>query len=150
MSEKGHGFAVTYYNNLSFKHCIKNKKRFKHRIIMEKKEILCERIKSVITDLVENDEAPRLNMSVYISMKLQFNYTYLSNVFSALNDETIEQYCIRCKINKARLMLAEGVLARDIANRLHYSSNAHFSTQFKAVTGTSPSQYKRLLQAKKK
>lgn len=117
---------------------------------MGKKEILCERIKSVIADLVENNEAPRLNMSVYISMKLQFNYTYLSNIFSAVTDETIEQYCIKCKINKARLMLAEGIMAREIADRLHYSSNAHFSTQFKAVTGTSPSQYKRLHHAKKK
>jgi AraC-like DNA-binding protein len=69
----------------------------------------------------------------------------MSNVFSETYGYSIEQFYIRCKIEKAKTLLAEkNAVIRDIASQLNYSSNAHFSAQFKTITGISPSDFKRM------
>ena len=112
----------------------------------DKKSILIDRIKNVIIEMIHySDEAPKVNYSDYISEKLGYDYTYLSNLFSEVKGITIQHFIIKHKIEKAKeLILYDELNLTEISYRLHYSSVAHLSNQFKKVTGHSPSYYKKL------
>ena len=120
-------------------------------LLDNKKSILIEKIKNVITQMIHySDELPRVNYSDYISEKLGYNYTYLANTFSEVKGITIQQFIISHKIERVKeLLLYDELTLTEIAYKLHYSSVAHLSTQFKKVTGLSPSFYKQLKQKRK-
>lgn len=115
-------------------------------LLEDKKAILIEKIKNVITEMIHYvDEVPRVNYSDYISEKLNYDYTYLSNVFSEVKGITIQQYIIINKIERVKeLLLYDELNLTEISYKLHYSSVAHLSNQFKKVTGLSPSFFKQL------
>ena len=112
----------------------------------DKKAVLIEKIKNVIIDMIHySDEVPKMNYSDYISEKLQHDYTYLSNIFSEVKGITIQQFIIIHKIERAKeLMLYDELNLTEISYKLHYSSVAHLSNQFKKITGLSPSHFKQL------
>ena len=112
----------------------------------DKKAILVERIKNVIIEMVHyEDELPKTNFSDYLSEKLDYNYTYLASLFSETKGITIEQFMIHHKIEKVKeLLLYDELTLSEIAWKLHYSSVAHLSHQFKKVTGLTPSYFKSL------
>lgn len=115
-------------------------------LLDNKKSILVERIKNVITEMIHyTDELPDTNYSDYISEKLEYDYTYLSNVFSEVKGITIQQFIIINKIERVKeLLLYDELNLTEIAYKLHYSSVAHLSNQFKKITGLSPSYFKQL------
>lgn len=115
-------------------------------LLDDKKTILIEKIKNVIIEMIHyTDQVPKVNYSDYISDKLNYDYTYLSNVFSEVKGITIQQYIIFHKIERAKeLLLYDELNLTEIADCLHYSSVAHLSNQFKKITGLSPSFYKQL------
>lgn len=117
-----------------------------YNITSNKKEILSEKVKLVAAQMIDEKKMPVVNISRHISDELGNNYTYLSDIFSEINGLTIEHYIINYRINKAKEMMQNpAVFIREIAQRLHYKSVAHFSAQFKKVTGVTPSQYKEQL-----
>jgi AraC-like DNA-binding protein len=111
-----------------------------------KRAVLIEKIINVIMEMIHySDEAPKMNYSDYISEKLNHDYTYLSNIFSEVKGITIQQFIIIHKIERAKELLFYGELnLTEISFRLHYSSVAHLSNQFKKITGLSPSAFKLL------
>ena len=111
-----------------------------------KKAMLVEKIKNVIIEMIHYaDELPMTKKSVYISEKLNYDYTYLATLFSEVTGITIEQYIIAHKIERVKeLILYDELNLTEIANKMHYSSVAHLSTQFKKVTGLTPTFFKRL------
>lgn len=115
-------------------------------LLNDKKSILIEKIINVITDMIHySDELPRINYSEYISKKLGYDYTYLSNVFSEVKGINIQQYIIMHKIERVKeLLLYDELTLTEISYKLQYSSIAHLSNQFKKITGLSPSFYKQL------
>ena len=115
-------------------------------LLDDKKSILIEKIKNVITEMIHySDELPNVNYSEYISEKLNLDYTYLSNLFSEVKGITLQQYIIINKIEKVKeLLLYDELNLTEISYKLHYSSVAHLSNQFKKITGVSPSFYKQL------
>lgn len=117
-------------------------------LLDDKKSILIEKIKNVIIEMIHySDDFPKANYSDYISEKLNHDYTYLANIFSEVNGITIQQFIISHKIERVKeLLLYNELNLTEIAHRLHYSSVAHLSNQFKKVTGLSPSFYKQLKQ----
>jgi len=117
----------------------------------DKKSILIEKIKNVIVEMVHYADAlPKAKNSAYISDKLQLDYTYLSNIFSEATGITIEHFIISHKIEKVKeLLLYNELNLTEISYRLNYSSVAHLSTQFKKVTGLTPSYFKKLKQKKR-
>lgn len=121
-------------------------------LLDDKKSILIEKIKNVITEMIHySDELPKVNYSDYISEKLGYDYTYLANTFSEVKGITIQQFIIIHKIEKVKeLLLYDELNLTEISYKLHYSSAAHLSNQFKKVTGLSPSYYKQLKQKRKK
>lgn len=115
-------------------------------LLDDKRSILIDKIKSLIIEMVYYSvELPKTNYSDYISEKLDYDYNYLSNVFSEVKGITIQQFIIMHKIEKVKeLLLYDELNLTQISYKLHYSSVAHLSNQFKKVTGLSPSFYKQL------
>jgi AraC-like DNA-binding protein len=112
----------------------------------DKKNILVEKITTTIIELVHfTDEQIKINLSDYLSGKLNYNYTYLANLFSEIKGTSIEQFYLAHKIEKVKELLAYGEHnLTEIAWKLHYSSVAHLSNHFKKKTGLTPSQFKNL------
>lgn len=112
----------------------------------DKRAVLIEKITNVIVEMVHyDDELPKINYSDYISEKLHYDYTYLSNLFSEIKGMTIQQIIILHKIERVKeLMMYDELNLTEISYRLQYSSVAHLSNQFKKITGLTPSQYKML------
>jgi AraC-like DNA-binding protein len=115
-------------------------------IMDDKKSILIEKIKSIIINLIlHTEENIKVNFSFYLSEKLNHNYTYLANLFSEVQGITIEHFIINHKVEKIKeLMIYSDLTITEIAYKMNYSSVAHLSTQFKKVTGLSPSHFKNL------
>ena len=130
----------------------KNLLRSGLELLDDKKSILIEKIKAVIIEMVHYaDELPNVNYSDYISSKLNYDYTYLSNIFSEVKGITIQQFIILHKIEKVKeLLLYDELNLTKITYKLHYSSVAHLSNQYKKVTGLSPTYYKQLKQKRNK
>jgi AraC-like DNA-binding protein len=115
-------------------------------LLNDGKAILVERIKNLVIGSVHYDEpASGTKFSVYLSDALHHDYTYLANVFSAATASSIRDYIINQKIERAKEMIAyDDLPLAAIAHSLHYCSLAHFSSQFKDVTGYTPSDFRSL------
>jgi len=111
-----------------------------------KKSILVERIKTTIIELVHyTDKQIKTNLSDFLAEKLNHNYTYLANLFSEVKGTTIEKFYLIHKIEKVKeLLVYDELNLTEIADKLHYSSVAHLSNQFKKITGLTPSHFKNL------
>ena len=118
-------------------------------IIVSKQALLVEKIKNTIFEMIHyDDELPKTKISNYLSDKLNYDYTYLSNRFSNIQGTTIEQYIIAHKIERIKeLILYDELSLSEIAWKLHYSSAAHLSNQFKKITGLTPSDFKKMNKA---
>jgi YesN/AraC family two-component response regulator len=113
-------------------------------LLENRRVVLIEKIKHTIIDMVYTMDTPlRTNFSNYLSEKLNFDYTYLANIFSETTGTTIEQFIIRNRIERAKeLIWCNEFTLTEISWKLHFSSVAHLSSQFKKVTGFTPSYYK--------
>ena len=129
----------------------KNLLRSGLELLDDKKSILIEKIKNVVTEMIHHSEVlPMVNYSDYLAEKLNYDYTYLANIFSEVQGITIQQFIIINKIERVKeLLLYNELNLTEIAYKLHYSSVAHLSNQFKKITGLSPSFYKLLKQKRK-
>jgi YesN/AraC family two-component response regulator len=117
----------------------------------DKRSIIIEKIKTVIIEMIYfNDELPSTNYSTYISEKLQYDYTYLANLFSDVQGITIEHYIIANKIERVKeFLIMDELNLTQISYKMHYSSVAHLSNQFKKVTGFTPTFYKNMKHKKR-
>jgi YesN/AraC family two-component response regulator len=111
-----------------------------------KRSILVEKIKAIIIELVHyTEEQLKVNLSDYLSEKLNYDYTYLSNLFSEVKGITIEKFYLTHKIEKVKELIVYNELnLTEIADKMHYSSVAHLSNQFKKFTGLTPTHFKLL------
>ena len=117
----------------------------------DRKSVLVEKIKAIIIEQVHySDELIKVNLSEYISEKLNHNYSYLSGLFSEVKGTTIEKYYLAHKIEKVKELLVYDELSlTQIAFRMHYSSVAHLSNQFRKITGLTPTHFKNLKHKKR-
>jgi AraC-like DNA-binding protein len=117
----------------------------------DKRSVLIEKIKSTIIQLVHHsEESLKMNFSEFLSEKLNHDYTYLSNLFTEVQGSTITQFIILHKVERIKEFIIYGELnLTEISYKLHYSSVAHLSNQFKKITGLTPSQFKNLKEKKR-
>ncbi len=117
----------------------------------DKRAMLIEKIKNVVIEMIHYaDDLPKTNFSDYLAEKLNYDYTYLSNLFSETQATTIEHFIIVHKIEKVKELITYDELnLTEIAYKLHYSSVAHLSHQFKKITGLTPSFFKGLKNKKR-
>jgi AraC-like DNA-binding protein len=119
-------------------------------IVENQKSIFVQKIKDVIVEMVQNPDNITVKSSVYLSEKLNYNYSYISNLFSEVTYTSIENFIILQKIELAKqLIIANELTLTEIAYNLNYSSVAHLSTQFKNTTGITPSAFQRILSKRK-
>jgi YesN/AraC family two-component response regulator len=113
-------------------------------LLDNKRSVLVERIRQAIIESIHSEEAQlKTNFSAHLSVKLNLDYTYMANVFSVVQGVTIKQYVILQKIQFVKQLISLNELSlTEISWKLHYSSVAHLSTQFKKVTGITPSHFK--------
>jgi AraC family transcriptional regulator len=114
-------------------------------LIDKEKDQMIEQVKTQVIELVHYSDLSALQQSLMnlIAQKLNKDYVYLSRLFSDAEGITIEKYIIQQKVEKVKELLEYGELnLNEIAYQMGYSSSAHLSTQFKAVTGMPPSKYK--------
>lgn len=117
----------------------------------DKKAMMIEKIKNAIIEMVHHtDELPKVNFSNYLANKLDYDYTYLANLFSETEGTTIEQFILIHKIERVKeLIIYNELNLTEIAYKLHYSSVSALSNQFKKITGLTPSFFKSLKHKKR-
>ena len=117
----------------------------------DKKSMLIEKIKNIIIEFIHySDEPLKINFSKYLSEKLNYDYKYLSNLFTEVQGTTIEKFIITHKIERVKELLVYDELSlTEIAHKLHYSSVAHLSNQFKKITGLTPSHFRKIRQIRR-
>ncbi|MES2485815.1 MAG: AraC family transcriptional regulator [Bacteroidota bacterium] len=120
--------------------------------IEDRKSRIIEKVKTEIVYLVHHsEEVLNTNLSNWLSSKLHYDYTYLSNLFSEVEGTTIEKYYIAQRIEKVKeLLVYDELTLSQIADKLGYSSAAYLSGQFKKVTGLTPTFYKGIKDTKRR
>jgi len=118
----------------------------------DRKAVQIEKIKSIVVEMVHySDKWPLVNFSDYLAEKLYQDYNQLSHLFSEVTGTTIEHFIIAHKIELVKeLLLYDELSLTEISYRLNYSSVAHLSTQFKNVTGLTPTYFKQLKEFKRR
>ncbi|MBQ0907776.1 helix-turn-helix transcriptional regulator [Flavobacterium sp. F-328] len=121
-------------------------------LISDKKSKTIDKIKTLIIDLVQNKNNDlKINLSNYLSQELRQDYNTLSNLFSEVENTTIEKYFINQKIEKVKeLIMYDELSLSEIAYSLNYSTVSHLSNQFKKVTGFSPTFFRNIKTIKRK
>ena len=119
--------------------------KFGLEVLDDKKGVLIDKIKQVIVELIHYEEEPlKVNFSAYLSNKLNYEYTYMANLFSEVEGINVEHYLISHKIERVKELLVYGGLSlTEISYKLNYSSVAHLCNQFKKITGTTPSIFRK-------
>lgn len=113
----------------------------------DQKAVLIEKIKNIIIEMIHyaDDETLNINIPNFLAERLNHNCTYLSAIFSEVTGTTIEHYIITHKIERVKeLLLYDEFTLTEISYKLNYSSVAHLSSQFKKVTGLTPTFYRQL------
>ncbi len=119
-------------------------------IVESQKSILVQRIKDAIIEMVFTDEKMPIKFSAYLTDKLNYNYNYLANLFSSETFSSIEKFILLQKTERAKQLLAQNKLnITEIAWKLNYSSTAHFSNQFKSITGITPTVFQKIILKKR-
>jgi AraC family transcriptional regulator len=114
-------------------------------LIEDRKARIIEQLKLAILKLVRETGDRTTKYSVVLSRELGLDYHYLSTLFSSVENITIEQYIIRQRVERAKELLKYGELTlSEIAYNLGYSSVQHLSSQFKHITGLTPTAFKRM------
>lgn len=115
-------------------------------VIDDRRMRMVEQIRVGVIEYVRNpDLQDRENLSGYLQDKCHREYSFLSKLFTEFQGISIEKYSIQQRIELVKELLSYDELSvSEIADRMHYSSVAHLSAQFKSQTGLSPTQFKRL------
>lgn len=120
-------------------------------LLDDKNSALINQVKTLIIELIQNEKETNLNLSEFLSKKLNKDYSQLSKLFSSILGITIEQFTILQKVEKIKeLLIYDEINLKGIAYKLGYSSPAHLSAQFKKITGLSPSKFKTLTENNRK
>ncbi len=120
-------------------------------LMNDKNKVLIEKVKNIIVEMVHyTDDIPKIKFSIFLSEKLQKDYHSISELFSKTKGITIEHFIILHKIERAKeLIMYDELSLSEIAYKLNYSSVAHLSSQFKKITGLTPSFFKSIEKKKR-
>ncbi len=115
-------------------------------LLEDKKTKIVEKVKKLIFQLIDHYEEHKLSkLSDYLSREIGYDYSHISGIFTENQGLTIERFMILQKIERAKELLTYNELnLNEIANRLHYSSSAALSALFKEITGSTPTEFKKL------
>jgi AraC family transcriptional regulator len=122
-----------------------------YEIISHHRKNQVELIKSIIDEHIHALEDGNFIFSEILTAKLNKEYSQISRLFSKIENKTVEQYVIIKKLEKVKHLVEHSNLSfSEISYKLGYSSVSHLSTQFKKLTGVTPSMYKNTIKEQKK
>lgn len=115
-------------------------------LLDNQKTQLIEQVKNLLIQKVQSGNVEeRFSISKYISDNIYKDYSSISRLFSEVEGITIEQFFNLQKIEKTKeLLIYDEQSLSQISFNLGYSSTQHLSTQFKKLTGMTPTQFKQL------
>lgn len=115
-------------------------------VIDDKRMRIIEQIRIGVIEYVRHPEFQGTkNLSEYLQEKCHREYSSLSKLFTEMKGISIEKYSIAQRIELVKELLVYNELTvSEIADKLHYSSVAHLSAQFKSATGLSPTRFKQM------
>lgn len=155
LSEFDVKYTVVNVNEVLFLETIESEKYSKicdvldeygFEVIENQKNILVQKIKDLIVETINKEEALNIKFSSFLADNLGHSYGYLSNLFSEVTYTSIENFIIIQKIEIAKQLIANSKMSlTEIAYKLNYSSVAHLSSQFKNTTGITPSAFQRII-----
>lgn len=122
-------------------------------LLDDRKTMIVEKVKNIIVEVIHGKEEVdiKVNFSNLIQQRLHIDYHYISSLFSTTEGITIEQYIILQRIERAKELLVYNELSlSEISYKLGYSSVQHLSTQFKKITGLTPSHFKNIKENRRK
>ena len=121
-------------------------------VLDDNRKRLIEKIKNIVVGQVHYSTTnEKHNLSEILSKKLNKDYSYLSGLFSQVEGITIEKYVINQRIEKVKeLIIYDELNISEIALQLGYSSVAHLSSQFKKITGLTPTHFKTMADRQRK
>ena len=140
------GEAIVETDNIDYSTLDKELKTIGFELLQNKNHKIVEQIKTLIIDFIHHNNRNdlKINFSEYLSKKIEYDYSYLSNVFSETENTTIEKFIILQKVEKVKELIEYNELNfSEIAFILNYSSASHLSKQFKNITGFTLSEYKK-------
>lgn len=114
-------------------------------IVNDKEKQLVEQIKNAVINLVHySTYNAMVRNSDYLVERFGLSYQYISTIFSKQEHITLEKFIIHQKIERVKELIQYNELTlSEIAYMMGYSSVQYLSTQFKAITGISVSEYKK-------
>ncbi len=113
-------------------------------LLDDQQQRIADEIRTAIIERVhyQKDESEE-NLSEYLSERLRRDYSALSKLFTEINGTSIEKYYVAQRVERVKELLTYGELTvSEIAHKMHYSSVAHLSAQFRNVTGISPTAFR--------
>ncbi len=121
-------------------------KKFGFEVIENRVSKIVEDIKRLVIQYIgDDDNDKKRKLSSFITAKLHYDYSYLSDLFSSIEGITIEKYFINQRIEKVKeLIVYDELSITEIAYRTGYSSVHHLSSQFKKETGFNASHFKKI------
>lgn len=116
------------------------------QLLDNQKMQLIEQVKNLFIQKVQSGNVEEhFSVSRFVSDNIYKDYSSVSRLFSEVEGITIEQFFILQKIEKTKEWLHYNELSlSQIAFNLGYSSTQHLSSQFKKLTGMTPSEFKKL------
>lgn len=113
-------------------------------VMNDKKALLIEKIKNTIVEMIHHsEELPKCKFSEHLSTKLNYDYTYLANLFSITEGITIAHFILLHKVERIKeFIIYDELSLTEISYKMNYSSVAALSNQFKKITGLTPSFFK--------
>lgn len=119
-------------------------------IISDQGGQIVEEIKQLIINIIHHRETLNGNLSEFLEQKFYRDYQQISRLFSSVEGKSIERYFILQKIERAKELIVYGEQSlSEITYNLGYSSQQHFSRQFKKETGLSPTHFKTIKENKR-
>jgi AraC-like DNA-binding protein/phosphoribosylformylglycinamidine (FGAM) synthase PurS component len=122
-------------------------------------ELIETRVNKIVEDIKQRIleylamgmDSQNIKLSSFITQKINYDYSYLSDLFSSIEGKTIEQFFILQRIEKVKeLIVYDQLSLTEISYQTGFSSVHHLSAQFKKITGLSPSHFKKIAGEKRK
>ncbi len=114
-------------------------------LVDDRESMTIARIKAAIVKLVHHDGdlQGRVKLGEHLSALLNKEYSGLTALFTAVEGITIEQFFLLQRLERVKELIKYGEMTlSEIADRTGFSSVAHLSTQFKKLTGMTPTAFK--------